>query len=95
MQLTDTKSLTHALDTQAPGAHGAKAEDPAEAFEALFVGEIFKAMRATVHESDDNFGKSVFTGMLDEQLAHHIAESGGMGLTSVLHDELSEKNLKL
>lgn len=95
MHLDDTQAMTHALTPGKPALRQGESEDASEAFEALFVGEIFKAMRATVHESDDNFGKSVFTSMLDEQLAHHIAESGGLGLTSVLHQELDEKNLKV
>ncbi|RYF04473.1 MAG: hypothetical protein EOO40_11185 [Deltaproteobacteria bacterium] len=84
----------HAVDARLSTAPS-EDKDPAVAFEALFVGEIFKAMRATVHESDSNFGQSVFTGMLDEQLAQDIAEAGGLGLTSALQDELGEKHLKL
>lgn len=95
MQTDELKVQTTAVDSERPNILQREQEDPAEAFEALFVGEIFKAMRATVHDSDENFGKSVFTSMLDEQLAHHIAESGGLGLTSLLHQELGEKNLKV
>lgn len=68
------------------------AQSPATAFEGVFVKEIFKAMRATVHESEHSFSRSVFTDMLDEQLAEHIAESGGLGLTRVLEDEFDVKD---
>jgi Rod binding domain-containing protein len=75
----------HALDGRV-GHTAAQSEDPAAAFEAVFIGEMFKAMRATVHEVDGSFGRSVCTSMLDEQLAQTIAESGGLGLTAALRD---------
>ncbi len=70
------------------GAHapdeGEKVAQVAHDFEALLVKQIFASMRHTLASDDKGFGEQMFTGMLDEQLASHIAEQGGMGLAEPL-----------
>jgi murein DD-endopeptidase MepM/ murein hydrolase activator NlpD len=60
-------------------------------FEGLLVSELFKVMRRSVPKSALSSGLSndVFTSMLDEQLARHIAESGGLGLGSIVAQQLA------
>ena len=57
----------------------------AREFESLLIRELYATMRRTVPQSESSdMGRSVFDGMLDEQLAQHTAESGGFGLADAI-----------
>lgn len=92
MMKTDALFIDQTMTSMHQARTEVDSQSPATAFEGVFVKEIFKAMRATVHESEHSFSRAVFTDMLDEQLAEHIAESGGLGLTRVLEDEFGVKD---
>ena len=57
----------------------------AREFEALLIRELYATMRQTVPQGESSdMGRSVFDGMLDEQLAQYTAESGGFGLADAI-----------
>jgi flagellar protein FlgJ len=87
-------SLQPVAPSMRPRDEHAEVEQTAKQFEALFVGEVFKAMRKTVGGEHD-FGHQMYTEMFDEQMSEHIAKSG-IGLADALIEELSpsKKNAK-
>lgn len=68
-----------------------KADEASQAFEAMFVNEIFKIMRKTTPNSQKDFGGRMFSEMFDEQIAKHVAEAG-LGMQSILQGALGKKN---
>jgi flagellar protein FlgJ len=100
--LIDTKAGTavgglaadsHSLDKLRHAAD----QDPAKAvkevskqFEALFMQQVLKSMRAASPKGGmfDSNEQDTYTSMLDEQLAQKIAQ-GGTGLASVIERQLS------
>lgn len=67
-----------------------KADEASQAFEAMFVNEIFKVMRKTTPNSQKDFGGRMFSEMFDEQIAKHVAEAG-LGMQSILQGALGKK----
>jgi murein DD-endopeptidase MepM/ murein hydrolase activator NlpD len=60
-------------------------------FEAVFVTQMFKAMRATVPEAklfSGGFGEKVYREMLDAEHAKSLAYGGGLGLGALIAREL-------
>jgi len=79
--------------------HGKTASEVKKAcaeLESVFINYLLKEMRATIPKSDSNLngfsGKNIYTSMLDMQLSEHIAEGGGIGLASVLSEQLLSDN---
>lgn len=63
-------------------------------FESLFIFHLLKEMRATVPKSGFIGGgraEEIYTSMLDSQLAKEVSSKGGIGLSSVLLDQLRGK----
>jgi len=64
-------------------------------FESIFITYMLKSMRNTLPE-DGLFGKTneakIVKSMFDEKLAIAIARGGGIGLGSILFEELKIKN---
>ncbi len=59
--------------------------------ESLFINHLFKEMRATIPKSGFISGgkaEEIYTSMLDSQLAKEMASRGGIGLSSLLCDQL-------
>jgi peptidoglycan hydrolase FlgJ len=61
-------------------------------FEGVFLGLLFKEMRATVPQ-EGLFGKDsqttqTFTEMLDQQRAQSLASSGAMGIAKIMDQQL-------
>ncbi len=59
--------------------------------ESLFINYLLKEMRATIPKSGFSSGgkaEEIYTSMLDFQLAKEMAFSGGIGLSSLLCDNL-------
>jgi flagellar protein FlgJ len=62
--------------------------------ESLFIYHLFKEMRATIPKSEFLNGgtaENIYTSMLDQQLARELASRGGIGISSVLLDQLGSK----
>ena len=59
--------------------------------ESLFVNYLLKEMRATVNKSGFISGgqaEEIFTSLLDVELSQKISASGGIGLSSILLEQL-------
>lgn len=59
-------------------------------FEAIFLNEMMKAMRATVPEGGllpRKLSQQIFEGMFDEEVARRA--SGGFGMAELLYEELA------
>lgn len=67
-----------------------KTKEAGEAFEAMFVNEIFKIMRKSTPNSQKDFGARMFNEMFDEQISKHVAEAG-LGLQNILQDAFGKK----
>ena len=94
--------LSETLKNRPPGL-GAEAEkaDPeaalaslrrgAEAFESYFIASLLKEMRSSMTDSGKGgFGMGIYRSMFDEAIAREITKSGGIGLTALLTEKLSQ-----
>lgn len=66
-------------------------------FEALFMQEMVAAMQKTVSRGGlipQGPAEKVFQGMLDQQHADRIAESGQIGLSKVIYEHLLRSQIK-
>ena len=86
--------------TGSPAARGAGASDQARLrkaahdLEAVFVNELFKAMRATVPQGGflaQDPGQELFTGVLDQRIAEVYGERARGGLGEALYRQLSRR----
>jgi flagellar protein FlgJ len=60
-------------------------------FEAIFVGQLLKEMRKTVHKEgfiDGGNAEKIFTSMLDDEYAKELAKDGNLGLADMLFKQL-------
>jgi len=66
-------------------------------FEAIFVEQLFKTMRASVPESellDGGRAEEIYTAMLDQQIAQEMAlGQGSLGLAHQMRCKLEERGL--
>lgn len=56
-------------------------------FEALMLTKLVEAMRATVPKADltvGNASQGMYDNMMDDALAHHLADNGGLGVAKEL-----------
>jgi flagellar protein FlgJ len=78
---------TAANDPQDPSLKSA-----CEGMEALFIQHMLTEMRKTVPKSgllDGGRGEEIYTSMMDGELAKQMASGRGLGLSSVLLEQLS------
>ncbi|MBF2053602.1 MAG: rod-binding protein [Candidatus Sericytochromatia bacterium] len=80
-----------ALNGRKPAQPDAGLQTAVQDFEALFVGQVMKAMRQTVPEGG-LFGhqpqEQMMRDLLDEEWGREIASGRGMGLAQVLYRQL-------
>ncbi len=86
----DAQALTQ-LRQQAKADPGKAAGAVATQFEVLFLNMVLKSMRAATPEDSpfDSEQSRLYTSMLDQQLAQHMAKRG-IGLADVLKRQLSK-----
>ncbi|MDY6949941.1 MAG: rod-binding protein [Thermodesulfobacteriota bacterium] len=63
-------------------------------FESLFIFYLLKEMRETVPKSGlmgGGTGEDIYTSMLDSQMAREMSSKGGIGLSTILLDQLRGK----
>lgn len=61
-------------------------------FEALFVMEMYKAMRKAVPDGglfEKSNATEIFQGMLDQELAKETTKGNGMGIAKAMYDQMS------
>ncbi len=62
--------------------------------ESLFIAYLLKEMRATIPKSDFMNGgraEEIYTSMLDSEMAKELSSKGGIGLSSILLDQLGRR----
>ena len=88
------------LRERAAGGAGQKGDEAAELrkasreFEAVFMAEVLKGMRATVAKEElfhGGPGEDLFESMLDDEIAKRLAEKGNMGIGELLYQDLARR----
>ena len=85
------------LPQKAPSTHkeDKKLMETCKEFEAVLLTNLFKQMRGTVEE-EDMFGntrdREMFNSMLDEERAKAWSQSGGIGLATVMYEQMKRNN---
>ena len=70
-----------------------KLDDACRQFESLLLHMMIREMRKTVPDSvlfPPSMAQKVFTGMMDEKIAGEMAQTGGIGISRMLFDQLRE-----
>lgn len=70
-----------------------KLRDVCRQMESLFIHHLLKEMRATIHKSGFISGgraEEIYTSMLDAEMAIKISAKGGIGLSQMLLQQLSD-----
>ncbi len=81
------------IGAERPDDH-ARLRQAAQDLEAVFINELFKAMRATTPSQGiltQDPGQELFTGMLDERLSRIHAERAHSELSQALYRQLSRR----
>jgi flagellar protein FlgJ len=91
---TGTPSATTRLD--APAARDPRAElrRLSDQLQAVFLNQLFQAMRASVPETDGSGadpGREMFTQMLDERLSTEASKHMHHGISDALYRQLSAR----
>ena len=63
--------------------------------ESLFLSHLLKEMRATVEKSgfmDDGQAEEIFTSLLDVEISKKLSFAGGIGLASILLEQLGSNS---
>lgn len=66
-------------------------ENVSQQFESLLLNFMIREMRATVPESTlfpPSMAEEIFTSMMDEQIAGEMAQSGGIGISRMIFNQL-------
>ncbi len=77
-----------------PAGERSRLRQAAHDLEAVFVNELFKAMRATVPQDGllaQDPGQELFTGMLDQRLAEAYGARARGGIGEALYRQLSRR----
>ena len=67
-------------------------KEACKGFEAMFIHEMLKAMRKTIHKSgvlDGGMQQRIYESMFDEELSRVLAERGGLGVAQMLYEEFA------
>jgi peptidoglycan hydrolase FlgJ len=74
------------------GAESKDLKSVAQQLEAVFVEQLFKAMRATVPQQDGivtaSAGEEIFTGLMDQHLAAETPSQWSSGIADALYRQL-------
>lgn len=75
------------------GLDEAKLKKACQDFEAVFIGQIWKQMRASVPKEGmlNSKEQESYLSMFDQELSLKMARSGGIGLSDMLYANLSER----
>lgn len=92
--------LPRAATSSAPSqAHEeAKLQEACKQFETLFLNQMLAQMRKSSGAGANGItgggqGEEMFQGMLDEERAKSWAQEGGVGLASLLFQQMKQQNL--
>jgi len=86
------RTAEHVVNTASATQADKELKDACKGFEAMFLGMMYKQMRATVPENTlfgESNGQKIFRDMYDQKLMDNIADGGGIGLADMLYKQLS------
>ncbi|MDK2867119.1 MAG: peptidoglycan hydrolase FlgJ [Clostridiales bacterium] len=98
LQTVTDSSEGESFKTQLENAQAAGDDDAikdvCKQFEAMFINLLLKQMRNTIQEgglTEKSQARETFEGMLDEEMANHIAEGGGIGIADLMAKALTRQ----
>jgi Rod binding domain-containing protein len=69
-----------------------KVMNVAKMYERQFLGEMFKAMRATVSETEKpSMAQNIYNSQRDDQYIDAWSEQGGVGFSNIIYDQIMER----
>lgn len=75
-------------------AEDAELLEACKSFETYFVEQVFKEMKKTVHNSDDDGEYMQYFGdMLTEKYAEAVTDSGELGIAQILYESMKRNNI--
>jgi murein DD-endopeptidase MepM/ murein hydrolase activator NlpD len=88
-----SSKLSAANDVSA-GNQKSELKKIAQEFEAIFVAQLLKEMRATIDEvgsEDSGYGKAVYTELFDQQISLNMAHHGTLGISDILYKNMEKR----
>ncbi len=92
--LSHGESATSAASANSKPERNQRVDEVAKMYEKQFLREMVKAMRGTVSASEltkPSMGEEIYRGQLDEQYVENWGDTGGIGLSDLIYNELMEK----
>ena len=89
--LKEPQELSHA------GKNDSQLREACREMESMFVYYLFKEMRATIPKSGlvgEGKTEEIYTSLLDLELSKELSSKGGLGLSSILFDQLCRNSGK-
>lgn len=88
----DAVQREHDKQFNAKPARNAKVDEVAKLYERQFLGEMFKAMRSTIKETDTpSMAQGIYKDQLDSEYIDKWSEQGGIGLSNLIYDQIMER----
>lgn len=88
----DAVQREHDKQFNAKPARNAKVDEVAKMYERQFLGEMFKAMRSTIKETDaPSMAQNIYKDQLDSEYVDKWSEQGGIGLSTIIYDQIMER----
>ena len=90
----ETDSFAQRLEQAKKSQDSKQLMEACQQFEAYFLHQMIKGMRATVPKSDlfeKSFGREVYEDMLDEKYSQEMSRAGGIGLAKLLYEDLTKR----
>jgi flagellar protein FlgJ len=87
------KDFARLLDKAQSQRDKERLKEACKEMEAVFINTVLERMRATIIREGlikESLGESIFTSMLDGELAQKISEGGGTGIADLLYRQLSK-----
>jgi len=82
----------HVVNSASATKQEQELKEACKGFEGMFLGIMYKQMRATVPKNElfgESNGQRIFQDMYDQKLMDNIADGGGIGLADMLYKQLS------
>lgn len=69
-----------------------KVDEVAKMYEKQFLGEMFKAMRSTVSETEkSSMAQNIYNSQRDDQYIDAWSEQGGVGFSNIIYNQIMER----
>lgn len=86
-------SITPAIPIAAAAKDLKSLKKATQEFEAVFAKKLLSEMRKGVKETSfgDTLGKEIYQDMMDDTIAHTMAEQGSLGIGKILYQDFAPK----